>query len=365
MGNKTKNLVVSFAMLLFFFGLAFTCWIKPADEFSDSERRSLNQFPELTMETLLSGKFMSEFEGYTLDQFPFRDGFRTVKAIANNYILNQSDNNGIYVKDGYVSKMEYPLNEDSISYAAGRFAYVYEKFLEGTDVKAYLSIVPDKNYYLNDRTQLGLPYKELVSQMASQAAYMNYIDIMDSLSLESYYRTDTHWRQEMLIPIAQEIASGMGVELKAEYRKEIIPNDFYGVYYGQSALPLKPDQITYLTNDILEHVRVYDYQNQKEMSIYDMDKAYGKDPYEMYLSGSLSLITIENENATTEKELVVFRDSFGSSIVPLFVEAYQKITVVDIRYMHPNMLENFIEFANQDVLFLYSTLVLNNSEVIK
>ena len=47
------------------------------------------------------------------------------------------------------------------------------------------------------------------------------------------------------------------------------------------------------------------------------------------------------------------------------VEGYKKITLVDIRYMHPNLLENYIEFNSQDVLFLYSTSVLNNSETIK
>lgn len=61
----------------------------------------------------------------------------------------------------------------------------------------------------------------------------------------------------------------------------------------------------------------------------------------------------------------MFRDSFGSSLAPLFIEGYKKITLVDIRYMHPNMLEQFIEFNNQDVLFIYSTSVLNNSEMLK
>ena len=96
-----------------------------------------------------------------------------------------------------------------------------------------------------------------------------------------------------------------------------------------------------------------------------MEKAHGKAPYEMFLGGSLSLITIENDKAKTEKELVIFRDSFGSAIAPLFVEGYRKITVVDIRYIHPNLLEKYIEFNNQDVLFLYSTSILNNSETIK
>ena len=67
----------------------------------------------------------------------------------------------------------------------------------------------------------------------------------------------------------------------------------------------------------------------------------------------------------TNKELVVFRDSYGSSLAPLFIEGYKRITLIDIRYMHPNMIENFVKFNNQDVLFIYSTSVLNNSETLK
>ena len=66
-----------------------------------------------------------------------------------------------------------------------------------------------------------------------------------------------------------------------------------------------------------------------------------------------------------DKELIIFRDSFGSSIAPLLIDGYSKITLVDIRYLHPNILESYIEFDSQDVLFLYSTSVLNNSETIK
>ena len=81
----------------------------------------------------------------------------------------------------------------------------------------------------------------------------------------------------------------------------------------------------------------------------------------MFLSGSDALLTIENPNAATEKELVVFRDSFGSSLAPLLATGYAKITLVDLRYLQSDLLGNFIDFENQDVLFLYSTLVLNNT----
>ena len=83
------------------------------------------------------------------------------------------------------------------------------------------------------------------------------------------------------------------------------------------------------------------------------------------MSGSRSLLTVENPQATTDRELILFRDSFGSAIAPLLVQGYAKITLVDIRYIQIDVLDRFLTFEGQDVLFLYSTLVLNNSSTIK
>jgi hypothetical protein len=80
----------------------------------------------------------------------------------------------------------------------------------------------------------------------------------------------------------------------------------------------------------------------------------------MFLGGALSVITLENPKAETNRELVIFRDSFGSSIAPLFLEGYKKITLLDIRYLNETMVGQFVRFKNQDVLFLYNTTVLNN-----
>ena len=125
------------------------------------------------------------------------------------------------------------------------------------------------------------------------------------------------------------------------------------------------ETIYYLTNPALQNVKFFDHQNNKEITLYDMEKAFGNDPYDMFLSGELSYVTIENPDAKTDKELVVFRDSFGRSIIPLLAEDYAKITVIDIRYLPSTMLGFSVKFEDQDVLFLYSTLVLNASSEIK
>ena len=129
----------------------------------------------------------------------------------------------------------------------------------------------------------------------------------------------------------------------------------------------------------LDHIYQYDpfcmtgaygfqsYETGKVISVYDTEKAGSEegDGYDLFLHGSKSLLTVENPEAETDKELVIFRDSFGSSIAPFFAEYYSKITLIDIRYLASEMVGRFVDFDNQDVLFLYSTPVLNNSVTLK
>ena len=280
--------------------------------------------------------------------------------------MNQKDNNDIYIKDGYASKLEYPVNLDSLEYAAKRFQFVYDKYISGSSGKVYLCVIPDKNYFMAEANGYpSMDYETLISQVKQKTEFAEYIDISHLLELSDYYATDTHWRQEEIGDVAEYIAEKMNVVLSAEYTKKEAEVPFYGVYYGQSALPLPADKLYYLENDMLKECRVYDYETNAEISVYDMEKLKGDDLYELFLSGSKSLLTIENPKASTDREMILFRDSFGSSIAPLLAEGYAKITLVDIRYISPNILDRFIEFDNQDVLFLYSASVLNNSITIK
>lgn len=366
MRKKSIVSVIIFAVLVG--GIALCCWFKPQTIYSESERRPLAEKPEFHMESIASGGFMTDFEEYTVDQFPARDAFRGVKALFAKYVLGKKDNNGLFVADGHISKIEYPVNPEMVDYAEERFDYLYEGYMRDKDVNIYLSIIPDKNYFLaKDNGYLSIDYDAFIGDFRDRMNYMEYIDVIPMLSIDDYYRTDSHWRQENIQDIAEFIAESMGAAASADYKINTLDKPFEGVYLGQSALPFEPDVIKYLTNDILDGCKVsyFDSGKAEPGDMYNMEKAYGKDPYEMFLSGTSALIEIENPNAKTSKELVVFRDSYGSSLVPLLTPGYSKITVVDIRYIQSDFLGNFIKFDNQDVLFVYSTTLLNNSMAMR
>ena len=102
-----------------------------------------------------------------------------------------------------------------------------------------------------------------------------------------------------------------------------------------------------------------------DINVYDKSKINSWDLYDIYLGGAKGLLIIYNNLASSDDELIVFRDSFASSISPLLLDGYSKITLIDTRYISPNLINNYIEFDNQDVLFLYSTLIINNSFSLK
>lgn len=364
--QKKRNIICMVTFFAFLGCIGVFCIFGPKATYSYSERRSLAVMPEISGKNILNGSFMSKFEKYSLDHFPLRDNFREIKAIANRYVFGKEENNGVYWVDGYASALEYPMDTSSLAYAGEKFRFVYENFARGKSGDIYFALIPDKNYFLAKKN--GMPFMDydlFAREMQKEMDYATYIDLYDTLELEDYYRTDTHWRQECLLPVAQKMAEVMGVEIAKDWEEKELDLPFYGVYKGQLCLPMKPEQIRYLQSPILEQCVVYDYENQKEGSVYDFSKAEGKDPYEFFLSGPISLLEVRNPNAKEEKELIVFRDSFASSLMPLLATGYSKITMVDIRYIQSKTLGNYVDFAGKDILFMYSTMVLNNSETIK
>ncbi|MBE6976476.1 MAG: hypothetical protein E7439_04685 [Ruminococcaceae bacterium] len=353
------------AVAALWLGIALIAWVKIPDALSLQERRPLAQFPEVRLENVGNGKFMEDFESYTLDQFPGRNMFRRLKALTHYYVFWQGDNNGIYLTQGQAAALEYPLRENSVDRAVKLMSGLQEKYFP--DSRVFVSVVPDKGYYLASAN--GYPAMDYEKLFAKMAAMKNtsYVNLTDCLSGEDYYSTDTHWRQERLFNAAGRLCTALDIPAprQEEYRAVAAAEPFYGVYYGQAALPLKPDRLYTLESELMDQCRVYNYETGATIGIYDREKLKGDDLYEVFLSGSVSLLTIENPVAETDRELIVFRDSFGSAIAPLLVQGYKTVTLVDIRYLSSAMLGRFLDFHGQDVLFLYSTIVLNNSETLK
>lgn len=352
-----KDKIITFTFLIFILTFSVLHITLKDKEVSMSERRKLATFPTLK----LDNEYISKVDKYLLDHFPFRDEFRSIKAKFNLNVLNLNDNNGIYLKDNYIFKSNYPTNKKSINNFKNKITSIKNLLTENNNT--YIMIIPDKNYYLEDADLLTLDYDYLYNETNSLVS--NQIDVKDVLTLKDYYETDTHWKQENIEKVIKRMSESMNFKYSEREFKTHVYDKFYGVYYGESAINRKPENITYLTNDVIDNAKVFYLENDKLTTVYNKENLTSLDSYEVFLDGASAYIEIENPLNTSGRELVIFRDSFGSSITPLLIEYYSKITVIDNRYINSTNFLNYIEFNNQDVLFLFSTMIINESGTLK
>ena len=364
-----KNKIITISFLLCICGLFIVNLAKPSQELSYSERRRLAQFPKFSVKTLMNADYMRGIDKYAVDQFVGREWFRSVKVAVDRNAFRKLDTNGLFRIGEDIFSIEYPLNEDKVIYLTSRLNAVYEKYLKGMNI--YYTIIPDKNYHLSDNGQYLIMDYDRLTQLVQENMMKDakYINLYDALSLDNYYNTDGHWRQETLKPIVDTLYEAMGIEIRfipGSYEQKSY-EPFYGAYYGQSAATKGADVIKWLENDVTRDAKVVSlgHNNQEDLPIYYEEGLGGMDSYDVFLYGAQPLITLVNTHYPQGKELLLFRDSYGSSIAPIMLEAYSKITLIDLRYITQELLGEFVEFNGQDVLFMYSSTIANNSDIIR
>ena len=297
-----------------------------------------------------------------MDNFYQRETFRKLKTSVELDVFKKQDVNKIYKYNDFLVQQIYPLDEKSVTNLTNKINYIKDSYLKETN-KIYYSIIPDKNYY-TDNNHLKLDYDKMKQIMQNNLKDLQYIDIFQDLGLDSYYYTDSHWKQEKLQNVAKTIAQNMNFNISENYNEQKITT-FKGVYAGQLPINTKEDQIRILINNTIGYANVYNYETKEQGEIYNFKKLNGYDKYDIYLSGATPLIEISNSNNKENKTLIIFRDSYASSLAPLLTEGYSKITLVDTRYISPKILNEYVDFENADILFLYSTLVINSSMALK
>ena len=277
-----------------------------------------------------------------------------------------SSTDTVYVYEGYAARTDAAFDAASLERAAYRFQHLHDLYFDGRGM--YLAVVPDKALFtVPPEGYVPAGAAETADYLCGALDFLTPVDIAGQLTLADYYRTDPHWRQEQLRPVADTLLAAMGAPVPdtRDERLCALAGEFYGAYRDSAPEPLEPDTLAYLTSDVLERCIVHSYETDSDGGVYDFDAAQ-EAPYDLFLSGSRSLLRIDSPGALSDRTLVVFRDSFGSSLIPLLAESYRTVYAVDIRYLSSDLLGRFVDFpADADVLLLYSTTVLHNSITLK
>ena len=180
---KTKQIITVCLLAAFLAGFGLWSVLRTPDAVSQAERRPLAQRPAFTAAGFLSGKFSDALDDFAADQFPLREQLRTLRSLVSYDLLGQRDVDGVYLSGGYAAKLDFPLNTGSVDRAAQRFRYVYDTYLAGTEANVYLSVIPDKGYFLAPASgRPAMDYDALVSRLREGTPEMTYIDLFDRLT---------------------------------------------------------------------------------------------------------------------------------------------------------------------------------------
>jgi hypothetical protein len=366
--KKSKDYTVIYFLIFLMSGFIINLCSKSPDILK-SERRYAAARPQYINEQhSFNPSYAKEFEAYALDQFVWRENLRKMKAYYSYMILRQKDNHGIYYAAGYAAKKEQ-LNKLSFQKAAQKIQTVKQAL--PAQMSFYYAVIPEKGYYLSKVSHIpALDYGAVEITMQKNLAGIEEINLRSILTLSDYYHTDLHWRQEKLDEVVQQLGKKMGFisnDMKTYTVNTQAP--FYGGYYGQGALPFSGEELVYLTNREQRSVKVSSLNTQTMTmdagKMYDKQLFYGIDPYDIFLQGAKPLIILENKTLHNGRELYLFRDSYGSSLAPILTPYYQKITMIDLRYITLEYVKEQVNFKQgSDVLFLYGMQILNDSTLL-
>ncbi len=336
----------------------------PDREFSEMENRNLEQMPTLSVNTLLSGEFMKNFETYTTDQFVGRDAWIGLKS-STERALGKKENNNVYFCDQntLITRFDQP----DAAKVTENLNYV-NTFVENVDIPVTFSLIPTQACIWADRLPEGAPNASqtaLLEQAQAAVPGATWADLYTPLMAHKdeniFYRTDHHWTSLGAYYGYTALADALGytpVPLDT-YTETVRSTEFYGTVFSSSGVRwVNPDTITTYVPDTGITVTSYTYDSsgnpvEEPRALYDTSFLSVKDKYSMFLGGNQSLGVVKTPNADKPK-LLILRDSYTDSLVPFLTPHFSEIHLIDLRYYKLSLADYIQQNDIDQALVLYS-----------
>ena len=347
---KKRFLPPILATALILLSLSVGSLLTPDRVFSANENRYLQQLPELTWSRLFSGDFSAEAEDYTSDQIWLRNFWMGAKS-ALQRLAGARDINGVYLAaDGsYVTRVTEDAFDDE-RYAANLEAV--RAFFDACPAQSCrLLLAPSAQTMREAVLPANAPAYDAESRYRQAQVLLgdDLVDVRPALGgvEQPYYFTDHHWTSAGAYAAYAVWAEATGHTAHPVTWQELSA-PFRGTLYSKVLLPDSPcDTVSVPAEaDILSM--------EADGETYDrllfMDKAQEKDVYQVFMGGNYARAVIRT-GTENGKHLLLIKDSFANCFVPLLLQDYETITVLDLRYYKGSVQE--LAGQSDDILVLY------------
>lgn len=337
--------------------------IAPNKEKSEEENRMLEEKPKASAASIISGDYMEQWEKYASDQFFGRNFWRKIKVNADK-ISGTKQENGVFIgkKGQLLEDIAVPDKEqlEANINAVKSFAQTYK------EIPTTVMLVPDAACILGDRLPAFATVEDqrqmfsmVERDLGDTVNWVDTVSIMNKHKSEKlYYKTDHHWTTQGAFYMFKDTASLFGIkgDVSDDYVSYTVTDSFNGVLASKSGVGLDEKEkidIYAPTNGDDDVIVNYVNETKKTTSLYDSSKLKTRDKYGVFLGGNTSVIDIKTVS-TSQKRLLVVKDSFADCFIPFLTPHYREIVVVDPRYYTGTMQEIMDTYRITDALILYS-----------
>jgi regulator of RNase E activity RraB len=332
--------------------IAVSIFAFPDNALSEQENRVLMTRDEISS-NVKDGAFQSDLESFLSDQFPLRDSLAFAQSKIR-YITGQMDINGAYIcKSGrLIQKVtSADINEEALC--------SYSKKINSLakDSRVYVMYVPSAGTVLSEELPYEAPmydFDKLYSELTGQLENAIIIDIKNELSNpDCYYKTDHHWSAKGAYNAYAAFcrAKGEKAETLDSFKLNSVCPDFQGTLFSKAPIVKTKDEIL-----LPEVSTVSVTADGKDTAFYDLSALETKDKYNVFQGGNHGVVEITNNNAKSDKTLLILKDSFANSFVPFVLQDYSRIIMLDERYTFIS-LNDYVNSLNPDEILVLREII--------
>lgn len=335
--------------------------------YSENEKRYLATKPKISVETVLNGKFMENYENYVSDQFIERDTFITLRT-ATEIALGKKDINGVYLaKNGYLIEMheEGTIDKKLAKKNEDRMIDFINQLKNNSNIEtARVMIVPTAVNILKDYLKGNadtFDQDEVIDYMKNGVGD-SFVDVRGTLREHAkeyiYYKTDHHWTTLGAYYAYKQWCQSVGMNplWEKDFQVNEVTDDFEGTLYSKINYSFSKDTITqYKVNDDYKFSVIYNMGKDKKDTLYNEEALNTKDQYTYFLNGNNALVDIES-NVANDRTLLIIKDSYAHCFAPFAACHYNRVVMIDLRYLKKPVSKIIEEYNITDVLVLYNAI---------
>ncbi|MDD4546620.1 MAG: DHHW family protein [Oscillospiraceae bacterium] len=357
--------VVSIGFVLLLFIISLINILQPQRTFSENESRRLQKLPVVSMDNIFSGRYTTQFEKYTSDQFVGRDGWTGIKTLAELTMLKKDNGRVYFGKNGTLFDATETVDEKQLINNAG-FVREYIKSVrkELPEVNESVMLVPTASEIYSDLLPAFAPIPDQQAAINKvKAVFGDDVALYDPTNLLNsskgeylYYRTDHHWTTHAAYIVYTDWAQKNGIKPLTQADFDIIQLSdlFYGTLHSKANLyTIKPDSVmAYRFTDAVPVSANYGSNNVSN-SLYFKEYLETKDKYSYFLGENRPLIEITTATKNG-KTLMFIQDSYAHCFIPFLTSHYENILVLDPRHLDTDYKSYAVKNKVTDILVLYN-----------